>query len=467
MSIQAARESLGLPPPQSSSGFWAHILGKDPNTLSQTSHPPLTPLDRNATSTRVLLHDTQVNLEKFSTKADSLLNDFSEAKSELKLVNTLFERDRETLINDIIDLVNRCQTQLQKALGSPAQSSIIDQLSRDVSQRLENIDKRLDAIQTLSQTHAQSLQTQIRAIQAIQEQQCNMLATIIPLVPLLQAVPLHIDSAKNSLLDTLQKQAHHHTKATQTSPVIQMPTIRSPNKRSRTMSLSDNLTALAFQVSKRSRVEPEALAVPNRRSVSFVVNKRTGAGTPKSDYERHNRLAATSHSGPSQPFNRPQTPGPRHETVIKPVIHASLNPERCITTHRSPGALHTPTLGNRNLQPETTNATVFKDTPSPHTKKVEVNILALKLSGSRMTPPHQTEETNIIKRTTMHTPARKPKATQPPGTQIKPRQLKSATTMLSLNSRLTQPRPRRSPPKEGRRFIALLDSDEEDSITSP
>ncbi|KIL65565.1 hypothetical protein M378DRAFT_36873, partial [Amanita muscaria Koide BX008] len=137
---------------QPSSNLWTHAFGKSSSTLSSntgTPLPPLGPIDKNATSTRVLLHDTQANLEKFSARVDALLNGFSEAKSEVKLVKTLFERDRETLMNDIIDLVNRCQTQIQKAVGSPAQSSVLDNFSRDVNLRLENLDKRLDAIQTV------------------------------------------------------------------------------------------------------------------------------------------------------------------------------------------------------------------------------------------------------------------------------------------------------------------------------
>ncbi|PFH51030.1 hypothetical protein AMATHDRAFT_122148, partial [Amanita thiersii Skay4041] len=110
---------------------------------------PLTPLDKNATSMRVLLHDTQANFEKFSTRVDNFLNGLAETKSEINLVKSLFERGQETLTNDIIDLVNRCQSQIQKTLGSPAQASGMEQLSKDINQRLDCLDKRLDAIQTV------------------------------------------------------------------------------------------------------------------------------------------------------------------------------------------------------------------------------------------------------------------------------------------------------------------------------
>ncbi len=49
-------------------------------------------------------------------------------------------------------LVNRCQTQIQNALGSPAQSSVVDQFFKEVTRLLENLDKRLDAMQMVAGT---------------------------------------------------------------------------------------------------------------------------------------------------------------------------------------------------------------------------------------------------------------------------------------------------------------------------
>ena len=105
MSLQPARENLGIP--RQSSNLWAHVFGKasdTPSSAAGTTLPPLGPIDKTATSTRVLLYDTQANLEKFSARVDTLLKGFSEAKSEVKFVKSLFERDREALTNDITDL---------------------------------------------------------------------------------------------------------------------------------------------------------------------------------------------------------------------------------------------------------------------------------------------------------------------------------------------------------------------------
>jgi hypothetical protein len=45
--------------------------------------------------------------------------------------------------------VNRSQTELQKALGNPAQASMLERLTEDVDRRLEALDKRIDAIQAV------------------------------------------------------------------------------------------------------------------------------------------------------------------------------------------------------------------------------------------------------------------------------------------------------------------------------
>jgi hypothetical protein len=66
--------------------------------------PPMAPLDKNATSMRVLLHDTQVNFEKFSIHTGKLFETIQETKNELQTLQSLFQHDRETLTGEILDL---------------------------------------------------------------------------------------------------------------------------------------------------------------------------------------------------------------------------------------------------------------------------------------------------------------------------------------------------------------------------
>lgn len=105
----------GLPPrlPTASTAVWKHLLRTTTTTEAPKSlkdipiiAPPMAPLDKNATSMRVLLHDTQANFEKFTTQVEKLFETIQETKNELKTIHSLFQRDRETLTGDIVDLGN-------------------------------------------------------------------------------------------------------------------------------------------------------------------------------------------------------------------------------------------------------------------------------------------------------------------------------------------------------------------------
>ncbi|KAF9443841.1 hypothetical protein P691DRAFT_737309 [Macrolepiota fuliginosa MF-IS2] len=131
--------------------LWAHILRKDklglpPRNLDMPQ-VPTGPVDRNATSTRILLYDTQARLEQFSSRADAMLKGVQEANHELKTVGMLFEKDRDTLTNDMIDLVNRSQTEIQKAVGKPAQEPQVLAFQEKLELRVEGLNQRLDALQ--------------------------------------------------------------------------------------------------------------------------------------------------------------------------------------------------------------------------------------------------------------------------------------------------------------------------------
>ncbi|KAH6916113.1 basidiospore development protein [Coprinopsis sp. MPI-PUGE-AT-0042] len=182
-----------------SASLWAHFLkdGVGRNDGAQPALPPLGPQDKNATTMRVLLHDTQMNLEKFSGHVETLIADVRETAQGLRTTSSLFEREHDKLTGDMIDLVNRSQTQVQTSLGSPAQSSALDAFVKTVELRLDGLDKRLDAIHSFNQTHSQALQTQARAIQSIQDQQNAILGAVTPLVPLLQTLLPQIISASD------------------------------------------------------------------------------------------------------------------------------------------------------------------------------------------------------------------------------------------------------------------------------
>lgn len=102
-------KNYGIPPKApASASLWAHLLRKD-TIRGQSPNlgpvlPPITPLDKNGTSMRILLHDTQAHLDRFSERADKLFSKIDETKREISLVNTLFHREHDTLTEELVDL---------------------------------------------------------------------------------------------------------------------------------------------------------------------------------------------------------------------------------------------------------------------------------------------------------------------------------------------------------------------------
>ena len=97
-------------------GLWGHLLSKHgasralPSSTASGSFigkahiPAVAPRDKAATSTRILLHDTQANLEKFTERVDRLTEGIDAAKKELVTVQKLYQDEHEQLVGRIIEL---------------------------------------------------------------------------------------------------------------------------------------------------------------------------------------------------------------------------------------------------------------------------------------------------------------------------------------------------------------------------
>ena len=100
----------------STAGLWGHLLNKHASSrllssspadgpATNTTHIPATgPHDKAATSTRILLHDTQVHLEKFTERVDRLTNGLDNTKRELITVQKLYQEEHEVVVERMISL---------------------------------------------------------------------------------------------------------------------------------------------------------------------------------------------------------------------------------------------------------------------------------------------------------------------------------------------------------------------------
>lgn len=105
-------KDYGIPPrPSPSIALWSHLLRQDPLPTPPDSEviPPIAPLDKNGTSMRVLLHDTQGTLERFSTRVDALCSTVEGTQREISTANSLFQDERVSLAGEMVDLGNLCK----------------------------------------------------------------------------------------------------------------------------------------------------------------------------------------------------------------------------------------------------------------------------------------------------------------------------------------------------------------------
>ncbi|EGO20770.1 hypothetical protein SERLADRAFT_351966 [Serpula lacrymans var. lacrymans S7.9] len=85
-------------------------MSQSTSTTAKTTIPvpPLAPLDKAGASMRMLLYDTQLNLEKFSARVDKLTGGVEDARKELVTVQRMFEGDRDKIMGEMLDICKSC-----------------------------------------------------------------------------------------------------------------------------------------------------------------------------------------------------------------------------------------------------------------------------------------------------------------------------------------------------------------------
>ena len=66
--------------------------------------PPIAPQDRNGTSMRIMMHDTQAMFEKYAARADNLVKEVGEVKRAMLASQKLSEDVHENTVSQMVDL---------------------------------------------------------------------------------------------------------------------------------------------------------------------------------------------------------------------------------------------------------------------------------------------------------------------------------------------------------------------------
>ena len=102
--------STSTPGSTISSTLWAHLLNKDTTGsgsglktgLALTELTASAPADKTGTSVRILLHDTQATIEKFSERVDRLVSNAEESRQKLLARNEEIRDEVERLVRRVV-----------------------------------------------------------------------------------------------------------------------------------------------------------------------------------------------------------------------------------------------------------------------------------------------------------------------------------------------------------------------------
>ncbi|KAG2121875.1 hypothetical protein DEU56DRAFT_718951, partial [Suillus clintonianus] len=117
--------------------LWTYLLQKDLPASNDFAAipmiPAVAPVDRTNTSMRMLIHDMQATLEKFSTRVDTLLANVQDVKNEAVNFNRISENERERVLDEISNSSKKVQTELKACIGVPSQASALELVQKSQS----------------------------------------------------------------------------------------------------------------------------------------------------------------------------------------------------------------------------------------------------------------------------------------------------------------------------------------------
>ncbi|KAH8103827.1 hypothetical protein BXZ70DRAFT_665670 [Cristinia sonorae] len=345
--------------------LWTQLLHRNPPAFNLAAGsapmPPIAPVDKAGTSVRILLHDTQVQFEKFSERVVKLTDGVEVAKREVVTMQKLFEREHERILDEMVELANRCQTQIQKSIGTPAQVSRVDELHTKLSSidgRVAALDHKIDMLQMLNQTQTQALQT-------LQDQQGQLLAALTPLLPLLQAIPLHIENSKHDVKDAISRSQQNCSADMQSMLAATTFSLRRSSSDNSSTAVSDlpssSLPAYPVPSSpsdrasrKRRRVESSEQRAGSARRELYPSPRASG-----SDSQLRTHTTTPKSRAPSRLFTSPAKASSSNPTSTS----ATTGGDPTVAMQKSPSVTPLSEVQNRNrwsLSPEVRSADALR-----------------------------------------------------------------------------------------------------------
>jgi len=222
--------------------------------------------------------------------------------------------------------VGRTETILQSCIREPAQASALAELRQSISSSLEALNQRVEAVQNVRTASTQSHFTRpndldhqlahinTKALQTIGDQQFQILTAIIPVLPMLQKVPLHIASTEANLKEVIWKSivappiaSTQPTSAGSTSGSVK----RKPSRSAEQYSPSPSVT-------KRRRIQigsgfTAQQQLPSPKSSHDTLLAQSGLPTTN----QHRSIGDPLRSG-SRSSNTPLPPNPGQRSSMQP-----------------------------------------------------------------------------------------------------------------------------------------------------
>ncbi|THH13749.1 hypothetical protein EW146_g6503 [Bondarzewia mesenterica] len=320
--------------------LWAHLLQKPGSShLAQSSastivsaSTQITPVDKAGISTRILLHDTHARLEAFAERTGKLADGVEQAQRDIVRMREEMEKEMEKIVDDVSQLVNRCQNELKKAMGEPAQERSLSDMRMELTltnQRLSAVDTKIDSLHTLSRSQSHALQSLQDQQTRAQEQHTQLVALLTPVLPLLQALPLHIDIARNAVINTVNKHI----------PSSCLCSCSSPTSPSRPVEEGQNIAVSLVDSDKAhssgSITSVHSMSPRKRRRLNSIITPLANMATNSSNLPSHHPATAPAVSTAIPPIPPSQgvsvSSPPPSAQQITPVL-----PARQLSNFKSP-----------------------------------------------------------------------------------------------------------------------------------